>query len=338
MPIKSLQPPKATKIPIKKEAHGIVRTDNYHWLQDPNWQEVVKGQRNLDLKIKKHLEAENEYTEAMMQDTKELQKKLYFEMRGRLKENDSDIPEFDGNFAYYDKYEEGDQYPRIMRSTRDGIEETCLLDVNTVAKGQDYFKFAESGHSPRHNYLYWSFDNIGSEVYTLKIQDLSTSQIIHTIENTTGVAVFSADESYFFYCTLDYNFRANKVFRRKLDDSSSPIDSLIYEEMDPAFAVSVGGTQSKKYIFISTEANNTNELRLIKLDDPLSEPILFKKREKDVRYCIYDQEDRFLILTNVDGAKDFKIMSAPIENFERKNWRELVPHALGKTNCKCRCV
>ncbi len=328
--IKSLQPPKATKIPIKKEAHGIVRTDYYHWLQDPNWQEVIKGQRDPDPKIKKHHEAENVYTEAMMQDTKECQEILYNEMRGRVKENDSSIPEPDGNFAYYEKYDEGDQYPRVMRSNRDGSEEVCLLNVNELAEDQEFFDFGGAGHSPCHNYLSWSFDNVGAEVYTLKIQDLATNQIIHIIENTTGETAFSADESCFFYCTLDNNLRANKVFRRKLDDSSSPIDSLIYEEKDPAFAVSVSGTQSKKYIIIGTEGNNTNELRLIKPDEPLSEPILFRKREKDVRYCIYDQEDRFLILTNIDGAKDFKILSAPIESFGRENWRELVPHTLGK--------
>ena len=324
------QPPIASKIPINKKAHGIARIDYYHWFRDPNWQEVVKGQRKLDSNIRKHLEAENSYTKAMMEDTTKLQQILFGEMRSRIKEKDSTIPEPDGNFAYYEKYEEGDQYPRLMRSTRDGFEETCLLDVNKLAENRDYFDFDGAGHSPNHNYLSWSFDNIGSEVYTLKVQDLTTNQIIYTIENTTGEAVFSADESCFFYCTVNDDLRSNKVFRRMLDGSSSPIDSLIYEEKDPAFSVSAGGTKSKKYIIFETEANNSNELRLIKADSPLSEPILFRKREGDVRYCIYDQEDRFLILTNIDGAKDFKIMSAPIENFGRKNWKELVPHTLGK--------
>ena len=165
----------------------------------------------LNREIRKYLEAENDYTEAMMSDTKDLQKTLFKEMRGRIKEDDSTVPLPDGPFAYALKFEEGAQHPMIMRSQRDGTNEEVLLDANKLAEGKSYFNLGDTTHSPAHNLFAWSYDDLGSEYYTLRIRDLNSGQdLAEIIPETAGSGVFSKDEKYLFYTWMDENHRPCK--------------------------------------------------------------------------------------------------------------------------------
>ena len=327
---KSITPPLAPQKPVECVHHGIKKIDNYAWLRDENWQQVMRDPSILNREIRKYLEAENDYTEAMMSDTKDLQKTLFKEMRGRIKEDDSTVPLPDGPFAYALKFEEGAQHPMIMRSQRDGTNEEVLLDANKLAEGKSYFSLGDTTHSPAHNLFAWSYDDLGSEYYTLRIRDLNSGQdLAEIIPETAGSGVFSKDEKYLFYTWMDENHRPCKIKRHKIGESIKK-DVTVYEEPDAGFFVAVGETQSGKYIVIDSHDHQTSEIRLINADQPLDQPILVAERIEGQEYSIEHQDDRFLILTNADEAEDFKIVTVPIDSPERKNWTDLIPHKLGR--------
>ena len=327
---KSITPPLAPQKPVESIHHGIKKVDNYAWLRDKNWQQVMHDPSILDREIRKYLEAENDYTDAMMSDTKDIQKTLFKEMRGRIKEDDSTVPMPDGPYAYAIKFEEGAQHPMIMRSQRDGTNEEILLDADKLAKGKPYFDLGDTTHSPAHNLFTWSYDDLGSEYYTLRIRDLNSGQdLAEVIPETAGNAVFSKDEKYLFYTWMDENHRPCKIKRHKIGESIEK-DVTVYEEPDAGFFVAVGETQSGEYIIIDSHDHQTSEIRLINADQPLEQPILIAERIEGQEYSIEHQDDRFLILTNADEAEDFKIVSVPTNSPERKNWTDIIPHKLGR--------
>ena len=327
---KSITPPLAPLKPVESTHHGIKKIDNYAWLRDENWQQVMRDPSELNREIRKYLEAENDYTNALMSDTKKIQKSLCKEMRGRIKEDDSTVPLPDGPFAYAIKFEEGAQHPMIMRSQRDGTNEKILLDANKLAEGKSYFNLGDTAHSPKHNFFAWSYDDLGSEYYTLRIRDLNSGQdLVEIISETAGNAVFSKDEKYLFYTWMDENHRPCKIKRHKIGESVEK-DVTVYEEPDAGFFVAVGETQSGEYIIIDSHDHQTSEIRLINADQPLEQPILVAERIEGQEYSIEHQDDRFLILTNADEAEDFKIISVPTNSPERKNWVDLIPHKLGR--------
>ena len=189
-------------------------------------------------------------------------------MRGRIKEDDSTVPLPDGPFAYAIKFEEGAQHPMIMRSQRDGTSEEVLLDANKLAEGKSYFNLGDTTHSPAHNLFAWSYDDLGSEYYTLRIRDLNSGQdLAEIIPETAGSGVFSKDEKYLFYTWMDENHRPCKIKRHKIGESIEK-DVTVYEEPDAGFFVAVGETQSGKYIVIDSHDHQTSEIRLINADQP----------------------------------------------------------------------
>ncbi len=326
--------PVAAKKPVTDTRHGITRTDDYAWLRDDNWQAMFKDPSILDPEIRNHLEAENAYMNAAMDDTKALQKTLFAEMRGRIKEDDSSIPVKDGPFAYGSLYVTGGEQPRYFRIPRDadGKDETIrqvLLDGDKEAEGRAYFRLAGLDHSTDHARGLWGYDDKGSEYFTLKVRDLTTGEdLADVIENTGGGGAWAPDGKSFFYTVLDDNHRPSKIFHHIVGTPQAD-DRLVYEEKDPGFFMSVGGSLLDDVIYIDIHDHETSEYRLLSTTDLTAEPKLVAGRVTGLEYAMTEGGDVFYILTNADGAKDFKIMEAPVNAPGKENWRELVPHKPG---------
>ncbi len=323
------KPPFVKKQDCFSTYHNIERNDPYNWLRADNWQEVMREPDKLPQDIREVLEAENAYTAAMLADTEELQQTLFEEMKGRIKQDDSSVPSPDGDYAYASRYESGAQHPMLVRTKRDGGDEQILLDGNREAEGKAFFRLAGSSHSDDHKYLAWSFDDKGSEFFTLKIRDLATGNDLDEVINETGgSAVWSGDSKYLFYIRLDENHRPSRLFRHEMGTDREK-DVLVYEEEDAGFFMGVGKTQSGKFIIIDIHDHETSECRIIPGDDATAEPVLIAKRQTGVEYSIDEANGQFYILTNADDAEDFKIVTVEVEQPGRDKWRDLIEHKSG---------
>ncbi|TCN30770.1 S9 family peptidase [Sinorhizobium americanum] len=326
--------PVARKKPLTDMRHGISRTDEYAWLRADNWQAMFKDPSILDPEIRRHLDAENDYMNAAMADTKELQKALFAEMRGRIKEDDSSVPMKDGAFAYGTFYVKGGEHPRYFRIPRDGATgdeaiRQVLLDGDKEAEGKAYFRIAGLDHSSDHARGIWGYDDKGSEYFTLKVRDLSSGEdLTDVVENTGGGGAWAPDGRSFFYTVLDENHRPSRIYHHVVGTPQSE-DRLVYEETDPGFFMSVGGSLLDDFIYIDIHDHETSEYRLLSTRDLTAEPQIVAKRVTGLEYSMTEGGEIFYILTNADGAKDFKIMEAPVEAPQKANWREVVAHRPG---------
>ena len=321
-----MHPPIAEKRPVSASHHGIDLTDDYAWLKDENWQQVMHDPSVLDADIRAYLEAENAYTNAAMADTEELQKTLFEELKGRIKQDDSTVPAPDGTYAYGIKFVENGEHPIFIRTPRDGGDEETLLDGNREADGKAYFRIAGVSQSPDHSHIAWASDDKGSEYYSLRLRDLgSGSDLEEIIADTAGGGVWSADGKTVFYVRLDDNHRPSRVYRHVLGTPAED-DVLVYEEPDSGFFVNIDKSQSNAFIMISASDHQTSEVWTIPADRPDAEPVVIALRETDHEYGVDHSGDRFYILTNADDAEDFKIVSAPVEAPARANWVDLIDH------------
>lgn len=321
--------PVTDKISFSDTRHGIERTDNYHWLRAANWQDVLRDPSLLDSKIRQHLEAENQYQSTLMADTKSLQQQLFAEMKGRIKEDDSSVPVKDGSYAYGISYVTGGQHPRYFRTPRDGGEQTILIDGDHEAASLPYFSLGGLDYSPNHQFLAWSADSKGSEFYDIKIRDLATMQDKpDLLRATSGQSEWDAQSEGLFYVEMDDNHRPAKLFYH-LPDTDQKQDLLIYEEKDAGFFMNISGSALQDYIFINIQDHETSEVRLIPAHDPQAKPSLVAGRETGIEYSLCSGGDVFYILTNIDGAKDFKIMSAPVSAPQKHNWQQVVGEKAG---------
>ena len=327
-------PPLPDRRPESDVRHGRERTDDYAWLRAANWQDVFKDTAVLDPAIRTHLEAENAYQQAVMAGTETLRDGLIAEMRGRIREDDSSVPSPDGPYAYGVAFETGAEYPRYVRiatgtSTHDARQEV-LLDAEIEAADRAYFSLGGVAHSPDHNWIAWSHDDKGSEFYAISLRDLSTGRDLDTrIEDTSGGAVWSDRARGLFYTRLDPNHRPSRVFYHKLGSDPAD-DQLIYEETDTGFFMGVGKTQSGEYVLIDIHDHETSECWLIPASNPAAEPRLIAERETGVEYDVDEGNGVLYILTNADGATDFKICTAPTDAARRSDWTDLVPHEPGR--------
>jgi oligopeptidase B len=259
-----------------------------------------------------------------------LKEALVKEMRGRIKEDDASVPAPDGEYAYGTRYREGGQHPLFVRNTRHGGDETVLLDGDALAEGKAYFKFGGASHSDDHTKMAWSADDKGSEKYTLRIRDLATGEDLpDTIEETSSGGVWSADGKSVFYTRLDDNHRPSKVFRHRIGDDPSN-DALIYEEADPGFFVGIGRTQSGRFLVVDCHDHQTSEVWLLDLEADDAALTCVAQRDVGHEYSVEHQGDRLVILTNADGAEDFKIVDAPIASPGKAQWTDLVAHEPGR--------
>lgn len=322
-------PPRAKCQPHTSTHHGHTLNDAYHWLRADNWQEVMHDPSVLAEDIRTYLEAENTYTAAMLADTDSLQDTLFAELKGRIKEDDSTVPAPHGPYDYAMRYEEGQQQPMIVRTVRETGEEQILLDANRLADGTAYFRLGIASHSPDHTRMVWSADTKGSEYYTLTIRDLTTGDDQpDVIPETTGGAAWSADSRHIFYTRVDANHRPSKVYLHTLGTDPSD-DVLIYEESDPGFFVGVHTSQSGDYVVIDSHDHETAEVYLLDAHAPTSTLRLVAKRETGVEYSVAHHGDMLYLLTNRDGAEDFKIMRTAVSAPEPENWQDYIPHTAG---------
>ncbi|OKO82190.1 peptidase S9 [Bradyrhizobium sp. NAS80.1] len=327
--ISQTRPPVAPRRPLSCTRHGITVTDDYAWLKDEKWQEVLRDPAVLDPDIRKYLDEENTYTESLLGHTAALQKTLVREMRGRIKEDDSSVPSPDGPFAYFRKFREGGQHELFGRMPRDGGDSHIVLDGDALAKDHKYFKFGGSRHSYDHKLQAWSADTKGSEYFSIRIRDWATGKDLDdVVEETDGGIVWSEDAKSFFYVKLDDNHRPMQVWRHRLGTKQAD-DMLVYEEQDSGWFTHLHESTSGRFCVIAGGDHETSEQRLIDLANPEAPPRLVAARQEGVQYSLADRGDELFILTNADDAIDFKIVTAPLAAPERKNWRDLIPYRPG---------
>jgi oligopeptidase B len=309
--------------------HGTTIVDDYAWLKDPNWQEVLRDPGMLDADIRKYLEAENAYTEGLLGHTAALQKTLVKEMRGRIKEDDTSVPSPDGPFAYLRKFREGGQHEQYGRMPRNGGDIQIVLDGDQLAAEQEYFKFGGARHSPDHRLEAWSADIKGSEYFSIRVRDWANgADRDDLVEETDGAVVWAADCGSFFYVKLDENHRPMQVWRHRLGTPQAQ-DVLIYEEQDSGWFTHIHESSSGRFCVIAGGDHETSEQRLIDLSNPDAPPRLIEPRQAGMQYAVADRGDELFILTNADAAIDFKIVTASLQAPERRNWRDLIPHRSG---------
>ncbi|WMT87976.1 S9 family peptidase [Pelagibacterium sp. 26DY04] len=309
--------------------HGITRNDPYHWLRADNWRDVMADPAVLPQDIRDYLEAENAwYERGLGEPTEALRETIYKEIRGRIKEDDASVPSPDGPFAYASRTREGDQYPLIVRTPREGGEETVLLDCNAEA-GEGYFGFGGAEHSPCHTMVAWAADRNGSEYYTIYIRDVATgADREERIEKSGSGAVWANDSSRFYYVELDENHRPFRVREHVLGTAQAD-DKIVYEEKDPGFFVGVDMTQSRRFLTISAHDHQTSEIWLIDAEKG-GAPFCVEKRHENTEYSLEERGGTLYILTNDDEAEDFKIVTAPASDPGVDNWTDLVPHEAGR--------
>lgn len=324
-----LTPPRAEKRPQSSTVHGISRADDYHWLKADNWQDVMQDPSLLPQDIRTYLEDENKYNEAQMADTGQLQDTLFAELKGRIKEDDSSVPAPDGPYLYYSATVTGGQYARYCRKMRDGSSEQIMFDGDALAKGHEYFSFGDIAISPDQKLAAWSYDNKGSEFYDLRIRDLASGKDHDDLlVNTSGEAVWAADGKTIFYTTQDESHRPLKSYRHVIGTPQAD-DVLVHDEKDTGLFTGVGSTASEKFITIDIHDHDTSEIWLIDADTPQQTPRLMISRDEKIEADVEHWNDRFLIMTNKDGADDYKIVEAPLDNPSPENWTDLIAHRPG---------
>ncbi len=325
------KPPAAARRPITATLHGVARSDDYAWLKDADWQRVMREPETLDPDIRAYLEAENACTDAFLAPHKALRETLVSEMRGRMKEDDSSVPAPDGDWAYYRRYVEGGEHPLYCRTPRgDEATEMLLLDGNREAEGQAYFRIGDCEHSHDHRHLAYTLDLNGSERYRLFVRDIASGAVIDgPIEDAHGEVIWAADGETVFYTVLDENHRPYQVRCHRIG-SARMADPVVYEETDPGFFVQLGESENRRFVLISAHDHTTSEVHLIEAAAPASAPRLIAARERGIEYDVALRGERLYILTNADGATDFKIMTASLEAPGRAAWRDWLPHEAGR--------
>ena len=316
--------PYLKKKPEIKSCHNIDWEDNYSWIHQKNILEVLRDKTKLDPEVKKYLEEENSYAEHHLKNTKNLQKKLFDEIKGRIKLDDESLPFKDHTYEYWTKTTSIGNYSIKIRKkiNTDKIEEVWNGDEEKDKLKTEYFGVGDLGVSNNDKYLGYSLDTKGSEYYTIFIWDIITKKIItKEIPETSGSITFSLDDKYIFYSKLDENHRARKIYRHEVGNFNDE-DELIFEEKSEAFTVSIGLSSDEKYYFIITSDHNTSEQYYFAVNEKKPFPKLIMRRDKGILYSVSSWNDKFYNHTNKD-AEDFKIDIC--DNLENQNWKAFVP-------------
>ena len=312
-----IQPPIAKIIPKKLDKFGDVRIDNYFWLNDRKNPEVID-----------YLNKENTYYKKMTAHTKVFQKVLFEEMKARIKEEDESVPYLYNGYYYITRFEAGKDYPIYSRKKESlSAKEEIMFDCNKLAKGHAYFQLGGLSISPDNTFATFAVDTIGRRIYSIKVKNLKTNEILDDkIENTSGDSTWANDNKTIFYTHQDkVTLRSDKVFKHKLGANSAD-DVLVFEEKDDTFNVDVSKEKSKKYIVISSSSTLTTEYRTLLADNPDGKFTVFQKRVRGLEYDISHFGDSFYIVTNKDKATNFKLMKTPENATSKENWKDLIPH------------
>ena len=315
--------PHLRKKPEIKSCHNITWEDNYSWIHQKNILEVLTDKNKLEPEVKEYLIQENNYTEYHLKDTKNLQKKLFDEVKARIKLDDESLPYKDHTYEYWTKTTiEGNYSIKLRRKIETNkIEEIWNGDKEKEKLGVEYFGVGDLEVSHDDKYLAYSLDTKGSEYYTIFVREIISNKIItKEISNTSGGITFSLDDKYIFYSKLDENHRARKIFRHEIGNHNKT-DELVFEEKSEAFTVGINISSDEKYYFITTSDHNTSEQYYFKVDERKPQPKLIKKREKGILYSVNSWDNKFYNHTNKD-AEDFKVDIS--DNLETQNWKPFI--------------
>jgi oligopeptidase B len=307
------EPPMAAKKPRATEIHGVTLKDDYFWLREKSNPEVVK-----------YLEAENAYTEDVMKGTKAFQESLYAEILGRIKQTDLSVPSRIGEYFYYSRTEEGKQYQYMCRrkGSMEGPEE-ILLDLNKLAEGRKYLGLGAYVVSDDGNLLAYSTDTTGYRQYTLQVMDLRTGQKLAESIERVGSVVWATDNKTIFYSTEDpVSKRSDKFWRHTVD---ATVSDLMYEEKDELFDVAIGRSLDKKVIFVGSHAKTSTEFRYLPANTPGGTLAIVLPRQADHEYDVDHYNGLLYITTNKD-AKNFRVVTAPMNDPSPKNWKPFIEH------------
>ncbi len=315
--------PQLRKKPEIKSCHNTTWEDNYSWIHQEDILEVLKDKKKLNPEVESYLIEENKYTEYHLKDTKFLQKKLFNEIKGRIKLDDESLPYRDHSYDYWTKTTTEGNYSIKLRKkiNSDEIEEIWNGDKEKKKLGVDYFGVGDLEVSHNDKFLAYSLDTKGSEYYSIFVRDIISNEMVtKEIHDTSGSIVFSLDDKYIFYSKLDENHRARKIYRHKLG-SLNENDELIFAEKSDAFTVALNVSSDEKYYFISTSDHNTSEQYYFCVNEEPPKPKLIMERKRGVLYSISSWNNKFYNHTNKD-AEDFKIDVS--ESLEKQNWKPFV--------------
>ena len=307
-----------------KSCHDVSWEDNYSWIHQKNILEVLKDSSKLLPEVRKYLEEENAYFEYQMKNTKDSQKQIFDEIKGRIKLEDQSLPFKDVRYEYWTKTTEKGNYSIKLRKkiNTNEVEEIWNGDKEKEKLNTEYFGLGDLEVSFNDKYLAYSLDLKGSEYYTIHVRDIETNKLItEKIQETSGSITFSLDDKYIFYSKLDEHHRPRKIFRHKLG-SSVLDDELIFEEKSEAFTVGLGISSDEKFFFITSSDHNTSEQYYFSVDEQEPKPKLIQKRERGIIYSVNSWDENFYKHTNKD-AEDFKIERA--RSLEDQNWEVFIP-------------
>jgi len=307
------QPPMAEKKSKTTTIHGDTLVDDYFWLREKTNPAVLA-----------HLKAEDAYTETVMKPTAALQEKLYKEMLSHIKQTDTNVPYRWGNHFYYTRTEEGKQYPIFCRK-RGSLEapEEIVLDQNELAKGQKFMSIGLFVPSDDGNLLAYSTDNTGYRQYTLQIKDLRNGQLFpERVERVNNLAWASDNKTYFYVTEDAVTKRSDKFFRHVLGTDKT---DLVYDEKDELFDIGTGRSRDKAVIFLELYSKTSTEVRYLPANDPNASLKVILPRQPEHEYDVDHRGDLFYIRTN-KGAKNFRIVTAPVSDPSEKNWKEFIEH------------
>lgn len=320
--------PIAEKQPLELEKHNDVRVDNYFWMRLSDEQKVAPIKDEQTQKVVTYLESENEYYDKVTGYTKDFQEALFQEMKGRIKEDDASVPYKSNGYFYITRFEIGSQYPIYSRKKATlEAEEEILFDVNEYAKGFDYYQLGGLNISPDNKLAVFATDTVSRRQYFLRIKNLETGEIYKDIiENTTGGSVWANDNKTIFYTKKNpETLRSEKIFRHVLGTPTSE-DVEVYHEKDETFGCYVTKSKSKKYIIIGSYSTLSTEAQFLDADHPTGEFTMLQARENNLEYNVAHYKDHFYLLTNKDGATNFKLMKTPVEQPTKENWVDVIPH------------
>ncbi len=316
--------PQLSKKSETKSCHNVTWIDDYSWVHQKNILEVLKDSSKLLPEVRKYLEEENKYAEFHLQDTKEFQKTLFDEIKGRIKLDDESLPFKDKRYEYWTKTTKKGNYSIKCRKKigTNEVEEIWNGDKEKNKLKTEYFGVGDLAVSYNDKFLAYSLDLKGSEYFTIYVRDIKTGKLItEKIENTSGSINFSLDDQFIFYSRLDENHRPRSILRHQIGSSVGE-DLLIFEEKTKAFTVGIGISSDEKYYFINSSDHNTSEKYYFGIDEKKPEPKLIQQRKRGIIYSVNSWGGNFYMHTN-ENAEDFKILIS--NNIESKVWKAYIP-------------
>lgn len=321
-------PPMAEKQPFAITEHGDTRIDNYYWMRLSDEQKNAEKPDAQTQKVLDYLNAENAYTKATMAHTEDFQKKLFEEMKGRIKETDQSLPLKDNGYWYYTRFEAGKDYAFYCRkkdSMETGVEE-ILINGTAMASGKDYWALGGYDVSDDNAMLCYSEDVVSRRIYTARFKNLKTNEPLKDVlEGLAGAPVWAGDNKTVFYVKKDpTTLREFQIWRHTLGKDQS-LDQLVYEEKDEEFSCFVYKTKSKKYMVIGSNQTMSTEYRVLDANNPAGEFRVIQPRERELEYSIDHYGDKFYITTNYQ-AKNFRLMETPENATTKENWKEVIGH------------